>query len=309
VVVERAVLKTVVLSLTLGITIVGAETPASAQADLVNQARRLDLEGKQEAAIALYRQALARAPRSFEAHYGIGRALDLIDRYDEARQHFATAIELAPEGVKDQALRMMGVSYTFTGNHHEAARYFQQVFDRRSRAANFAGAAEVANELGRVYLELGNPADAYTWYQAGYEADARQSNRPGSEVDLAEFRWAHAQSRIAARRGDRREALRQAAIVKRLLDKGTNRDQQIQYPYLLGYVHFVLHEFDAAVEQLQQSDQQDPFILVLLAESYERLGRVADARAHYGQALRSTSHAVNNAFARRIARQQLASAR
>ena len=65
----------------------------------------------------------------------------------------------------------------------------------------------------------------------------------------------------------------------------------------------------AAVEQLQPSDQQDPFILVLLAESYERLGRVADARAHYGQALRSTSHAVNNAFARRIARQQLVSAR
>jgi tetratricopeptide (TPR) repeat protein len=301
------VLKTAVLSLTLGITIAGAK--ASAQADLVNQARRLDLEGKQEAAIALYRQALARAPGSFDAHYGIGRALDLIDRYDEAQQHFAKAIELAPEGVKDQALRMMGVSYTFTGNQHEAAKYFQQVFDRRLRAANFAGAAEVANELGRVYLELGNPADAYTWYGAGYETDARQSNRPAAEVALTEFRWAHAQSRIAARRGDRREALRQAAIVKMLLDRGTNRDQQIQYPYLLGYVHFVLQDFNVAVEQLRQADQQDPFILVLLAESYERLGRVADARAYYGKALRSTSHAVNNAFARRIALRKLASAR
>ena len=94
-----------------------------------------------------------------------------------------------------------------------------------------------------------------------------------------------------------------------LLERGTNQDQQIQYPYLLGYVHFALQEFRVAVDQLQQSDQQDPFILVLLAQSYERLGRLADAREHYQKALKSTSHAVNNAFARRIALRKLASAR
>src|SRR5262245_37843172 len=146
-------------------SVVGAPL-AFGQTDLVNQARRLDLEGKQEAAITLYRQALARTPDSFEAHYGIARALDFVDRYDEARQHFAKAIELAPEGVKDQALRMMGVSYTFTGSQDEAAKYFREVFDRRSKAANYAGAAEVANELGRVYLELGHPSQAYRWYRA-----------------------------------------------------------------------------------------------------------------------------------------------
>jgi tetratricopeptide (TPR) repeat protein len=285
----------------LSITGVVGATPAFAQSDLVNQARRLDLEGKQEAAIALYRQALTRAPDSFEAHYGIARALDLVDRYDEARQHFAKAIGLAPEGVKDQALRMMAISYTFTGNQNEAAKYFRQVFDRRSQTGNYAGAAEVANELGRVYLELGNPTEAYRWYRAGYEADARQTNRPTSEIALSEFRWAHAQSRIAARRGDRREALRQAATAKMLLEKGSNRDQQIQYPYLLGYVHLALKEFKAAIEQLSQADQQDPFILVLLGESYDRLGNAATAREYYEKALKSTSHAVNNAFARRIA--------
>src|SRR5262249_11070080 len=100
------------------------------QDDLINQARRLDLAGKQEEAVALYRQALDRTPGSFDAHYGIARALDLIGRYGEAREHFAKAIELASEDVKDQALRMMGVSYTFTGDVEEAARYFKVVFDR-----------------------------------------------------------------------------------------------------------------------------------------------------------------------------------
>ena len=117
-------------AIALAAAVIGAASRVSAQADLVNQARRLDLEGKQDAAIALYRRALDRAPDSFDAHYGIARALDLIGSYEEARRHFARAIELASEGVKDQALRMMGVSYAFTGNAAEAATYFRQ--DRKS---------------------------------------------------------------------------------------------------------------------------------------------------------------------------------
>src|SRR5262245_44126764 len=84
--------------LAFGAIVLALETHGSAQADLLNQARRLDLEGKQEAAITLYQQALDRAPNSFDAHYGIARALDLVDRYDEARLHFSKAIDLAPEG-------------------------------------------------------------------------------------------------------------------------------------------------------------------------------------------------------------------
>lgn len=37
------------------------------------------------------------AIESFDAHYGIGRALDLAGQYDEGRRHFARAIELAPQ--------------------------------------------------------------------------------------------------------------------------------------------------------------------------------------------------------------------
>ena len=289
--------------------VLGAPTRAPAQDDVVNQARRLDLEGKQDAAIALYRQALARTPDSFDAQYGIARALDLAGSYDEARRHFARAIELAPEGAKDQALRMMGVSYAFVSNVSEAARYFRQVFDRRLAAGNVAGAAEVANELGRVYLELGDPDDALTWYRSGDEAVARQPNRPASEIDLAAMRWAHAQARVAARKGNAREARRQQAVVKSLLDKGTNPDQQIQYPYLVGYIDFYLKDYAGAIAQLQKADQEDPFILMLLAEAYEKSGKAATARDYYRKVLASTSHAVNNAFARPIARQKMGSTR
>jgi len=286
-----------------------APARAGGQDDLINQARRLDLAGKQDAAIAIYEQALQKAPNSFDAHYGIARALDLAGRYEEARQHFSKAIDLSPEETKDQALRMMGVSYAFVGDADAAAEYFQQVFDRRIASSNFAGAAEVANELGRVFLELRDPESALTWYHTAYDAAARQADRPPADVDLAALRWAHAQARIAAREGNGVEARRQETAVKALLDKGTNPDQQIQYEYLLGYNAFYLKDYPRAIQALQKADQEDPFILILLAQASEQTGQSQRAREYYQKAFASASHAVNNAFARPLARRKLATAR
>jgi tetratricopeptide (TPR) repeat protein len=282
-----------------------ADTVAVAQPNLVREARRLDQQGKEADAIALFQRALDADPGSFDAHYGIARSLDLVDRYDEARQHFKRALELAPEAQREQTLRMLGISYAFTGAVNEAASYFQQVFDRRLAVNNFAGAAEEANELGRVYLESGNPDQAFKWYRSGYDAETRRSGRSAVEVDLTDFRWAHAQGRIAARRGLRAEALKHIAAVKSLLDKGHINDEAIQLPYLVGYVDFYLKDYTAALDQLKHADQGDPFILVLQGQAYERTGNASAARASYQKALASTSHAVNNAFARRIIRQRL----
>jgi tetratricopeptide (TPR) repeat protein len=290
-----------VIAIGVWMAVFGASTGVLGQPDLINQAHRLDLAGKPDAAIALYRQALERDPDSFDAQYGIARALDLTGHFEEARRHFQKAIDLAPEGVKDQALRMMAVSYVFTADIREAARYFRQVFERQIASGNFVSAAEVANELGRVYLEFGDLDSASRWYRTGYTTAARQPIRSASEIDLADLRWAHARARIAARKGDAPEALRQEAAVKELLDKGTNPDQLIQHPYLLGYVHFYLKQYGGAVEELQKADASDPFILVLLGEAYEKLGNQVGARESYRKALASTSHAINNALARRIA--------
>ena len=276
-----------------------------AQDDLVAQARRLDLAGKQAAAVALYRQALERTPDSFDAHYGIARALDLAGDYDDARAHFTRAVALAPDSQKEQAIRMLGIAWTFVGNAEEASRAFQQVYDRRLAAGSFESAAEEADEIGRVWLEFGDPDKAETWYRTGHEVASREVNRPAWQADLADIRWAHAQARIAARRGRAVEARQQEALVKKLLAKGGNKDQQLQYPYLLGYVNLHLKHYEAAAVDLRGADQTDPFVLLLEARTAEKLGQMAAALGFYHQILQSTSHAVNAAFARPVARMAL----
>jgi tetratricopeptide (TPR) repeat protein len=283
------------------------EPPATAPpiADLVSQANRLGVDGKEDEAIALFEQVLARDPRSYGAHYGIGRALDLVGRYDEARAHFTQAIAFAPETDKDQATRMLGIAWTFAGDTTQAATQLRMVFERRLAERSFAGAAEVANELGRVYLEAGDVDRADEWYRTGHDTATREDGLPAWRTDLTDMRWAHAQARIAARRGQARTARQYAATVKKLLDKGGNDDQAIQYPYLLGYVEFYLGHYQPALDALVKADQKDPFILFLAGEASAKLGRHDQAREYYRKVLESTSHAVNNAFARPAAQQRL----
>src|SRR5438034_10285967 len=74
-----------------------ATTASSDPLELVKQARKLNSEGKQDAALALYRDALERSPDLFDAHLGAGIVLDLQGHYPEARKHFPRATELAAD--------------------------------------------------------------------------------------------------------------------------------------------------------------------------------------------------------------------
>ena len=297
--------RNVVASVAVAASTLLAASPLAAQNDAA-RAFRLDNNGQHDEAIALYRQVLARDARSYDAHYGIARALDLKGNYTEAREHFAKAIELAPdEGSRDQALRMMGVSWTFVGDAKQAVPFFKRVFDRRLKAGDVPGAAEEANEIGRVLLELGDVNGGQQWYRTGFETAGKDPKPSAKDRDLAALRWAHAQARIAIRRGDRVEAQKQTAVVKSLLDKGTNPDQRVQYPHLTGYVAFYEKDYKRAVTELQQADQEDPFILMLTAEAYEQLGDRPRALDYYRKVLSSNSHAITNAFARPVARRKL----
>jgi tetratricopeptide (TPR) repeat protein len=282
----------------------GAAAPSPAA--LVEQARKLDLAGQHDAAIDRYQQALAIDPNSFSAHYGIGRALDLAGRYDEGRAHLIRSVALASASEQDQAQRMVGVAWVFVGEVDDAEQAFRQVFERQVAAGNFGAAADVANEIGRVCLEFGDLPEAESWYRTGHDTAAREIGRAPAVVDLADMRWAHAQARIAARRGQAAAAHRFSAEVKRLLDKGGNDEQRVQYPYLLGYVAFYLGRYRDALTSLAAADQQDPFILLLTAEAHEKLGEAEAARDAYRRVLASSSHAVNNAFARPVAMRKLA---
>jgi tetratricopeptide (TPR) repeat protein len=282
------------------------QTPAPAALDLVKQGEKLNSEGKQDDALALYRQALEMSPNLYEAHLGSGIALDLKGNYAEAREHLTKAIELAPANAKQQALRTMAFSYAFEGNASEAAKFEQQVFDARNSAPDYIGAAEIANELARIYLESGDTANAYRWYETGYKTAQHKPDLTDADKNLWLFRWENAQARVAARRGKPAEAVQHVAAAKNVLENAHNPDQARFFPYLAGYVAFYVGDYKHAIDNLLQADQRDPLNLALIGESYEKSGDRSQAMEYYRKVLASNVHNPTNAFARPLAKKKLA---
>jgi tetratricopeptide (TPR) repeat protein len=236
-----------------------------------------------------------------------GVALDLDGHYAEARAKLSQAIDKAPtDSAKAPARRSLAISYAFTCDTREASRYEHQVIDPRTGAKDYNGAADVSNELARMLLECGDLSDALTTYRSGHELALKQANLTDSAKDLWDFRWEHAQARIAARRGHAGDARTHVAAARAILDKGTNPDQKRFFPYLTGYVALYTGDYKTAIADLGTADQRDPFILCLLAIAYERSGDAASATPYYRKILESKQHSPGMAFARPMARRKLA---
>jgi Flp pilus assembly protein TadD len=299
-------LATFVVVTCLGQSARAQAAPLSDVQALVKQGQKLNNEGKQDEALKLYKQALEKSPNSYEAHLESGIALDLKGDYAAAREHLKKAMDVAPENQKNRAMRVMAFSYAFESNAGEAEKYEKPVFDALTAKADFEAAAGVANELARIKLESGDIDGAEKWYKIGYDTAMRKADMNDANKNLWKFRWAHALARIAARRGQRDEAQKQVVAAKAALEKANNPDQAQFFPYLTGYVAFYGGDYKTAITELRKASQEDPFILMLLAQSYEKAGDAARAKEYYVKVMGNNGHGPTNAFARPVARKKLA---
>lgn len=300
--------------LTFALLLVSFAVPACAQApgqdqqqpEFVRQARQLLREGKLEGALAVYQQELKTSPDSAAANIGAGSVLDLMGRGEEARKYFSKAMEAAktPEA-KASAARAMAMSWAFEANCGKTLESEKQGFDFAAEKKDFFRQGEIANEAARVCLDSGDLDAAYKWYKTGHDTGLMEPNIAPARRDLWEFRWEHAQARIAARRGDKAEAQKHVAAAKAILDKGTNPEQKQFFPYLKGYVELYTGDYKSALEDLQQANQDDAFIQALIAQTYEKLGDKTKAVEYYGKAAKATSHNPPAAYAVPLSRKKL----
>jgi tetratricopeptide (TPR) repeat protein len=294
------------------LVVAGLSIPAtlSAQdpAEQLKVANRLEFDdGKRPEAAAIYREVLAKSPANFEAHLGLGRILTVDGKIAEGRQHLEKALAAASDTQRNPALSALAISYVFEGNGAAAAKLYQQVFDNQLKANAMSPAANAANALGRTLLETGDLDGAEKWYRTGYETASKIQNAPPEEADIWEMRWRHAQSRIAARRKQFDVARGHLAAVEALVAKGTLPDgQQAFAPQLAGYVAFYQGNYDEAIAALGKADQDDPFVLGLLAQAHEQKKEIGKAKELYARVLALPGFSLQMALARPLAARRLA---
>jgi len=286
-----------------------AQAPAQRQQpEFIKQGQQLMHEGKLEEALALYRKTLESSPDSLPANIAAGDILDLMGKGEEARKYFQKVIDVAekPEQ-KVSANRAMAMSYAFEGSCRKTVEYEQKVFDYYVEKQDFVQQGEIADEAARICIDSGDFDTALHWYQVGHDTGLKEPDIKPARVDLWNFRWEHAQARIAARRGNIAAAQDHVAAAKTILDKGTNPDQAQFYPYLRGYVAFYGQDYKAALEELLKANQNDPFIQCLLGQTYEKLGEKDKAVESYRKAAAAIGHNPPAAYAVPLSKKRLAS--
>jgi tetratricopeptide (TPR) repeat protein len=284
-----------------------AQAPAQQQPpEFVKQGQQLIREGKPDEALALYRRTLQTSPDSVPANLAAGSVLDVMGKGEEARKYFTKAIDVAdtPEH-KAGARRAMAMSYAFEGNCAKTVEYEQQVFDFYGSAKNSFQQGEIADEAARVCLDSGDLDSASKWYQIGHDTGLKEPGIKPARQDLWNFRWEHAQARIAARRGDQVESQKHVATAKAILNKGAIPEQMQFFPYLKGYVAFYAGDYKAALEGLNQANQNDPFIQCMIGQTYEKLGDQQKALEYYRKALIASAHNPAAAYAVPFAKKKL----
>jgi tetratricopeptide (TPR) repeat protein len=294
-----------------------AQFPGGPQPEGLRQAQQLMRDGKMDEALAAVRAQLAAAPDSPQVASAAGSLLDLMGRGTEARQSFQKAIDLASTpAAKANAERAMAMSFAFDGDCKNTAKYEQMVFDYwvTQTSADPHNAwyqqGEMADEAARVCIDSGDLDTAYKYYKMGYQAGIREPEIAAGRRLLWEFRWEHAQARIAARRGNQAEAQKHAAAGQAALEKINAADaglasQQKQFlPYLTGYVAFYSGDYKTALADFQQAGN-DPFIQCMIGETYEKLGDKEKAMEAYRRAAATTAHNPPAAYARPFARKKV----
>jgi len=273
------------------------------QPEFIQQGNQLARDGKLQEALDLYQKHLSVPADTFAANIASGNTLDLMGKGDEARKYFAKALEIAstPQ-LTAQANRATAMSYAFEGNCKKSVEYQQKVFEYQRQQKDFFAQGEVANEVARVCIDSGDLDASYQWYKTGHDVGLQEPNIKPDRVDLWNFRWEHAQARIAARKGNKAEAEKHVAAAKAILDKGTNPNQVPFLPYLTGYVAFYMGDAKTALAELQKANQNDPFIQTLIGETYEKLGDKAKAMEFFKKGSMTTAHNPAGAYAKRVTR-------
>lgn len=258
--------------------------------------------------MALARQAVTASPKSYQANNTMGAMLDFAGHYKEAREYFQKAADVAPTpDNKNRALRAIAISFGFEADCPNATKYEQPLYQQYLDARDFYNAGEVANELARLCLDAGQIDVAERWYKTGTEAGLQEPGIKPERQDLWHYRLEHALARIAARRGRKAEAQTHVVAAKEILDRGNMPAQQKEYfPYLAGYVALFTGDYQTALTQLQQGNQNDAYVLGLIAQTYEKLGQTDKAMEYYRKVMTSTTHNPTTAGSRPLARKKLA---
>jgi tetratricopeptide (TPR) repeat protein len=261
--------------------------------------------GRFDESIAQYRKALAIDPHFSNSHYGIASNLMFQGKHHQA---IAEAQKLTSAAQNDADRRLAYftrmVVYVDQGKNDLAQKEMERQYALDSKTNDPAQMAGDAQTIGLILLAAGKPDEAAKRFQQARDLQVN-SSLPQEAKDDAALGYHYDLARVALAKQDLTKAKSEASEYLKGAEVKKNDFRIRQGHELAGTVALAEKNYDEAIKQLKQANQQDPYVLFLLAQAYQGKGDTAKATETFKQAAESyTLPTLNYALIRAKAKQQ-----
>jgi tetratricopeptide (TPR) repeat protein len=255
--------------------------------------------GRFDESMAMYRKALATDSHFGNSHVGIACNLMFQGKHQAARAELWKLYEGARnDGDRRLALFSSAVTYADEGKMDQALVELQKEFAVAEKISDSAAMAADLIAMGDIALEAGKPEAARGHYVRSLEMQVRSGSSPEVKEN-AKLNHHYNLGRVALAAGDLSGAKEHA---KTYLEGATakNNGGEIKLAHeLAGAIALREKQYDKALDELGQGNQQNPYTLYRLGLAYQGKGDQAKASEFFKQAAeQNTLPALNYAFVR-----------
>ncbi len=260
--------------------------------------------GRFDESITNYRKALTIDPTFFNANLGIATDLDLQGKGKEARRELDTMLQPAKDdGQRRAGLFAKTVSYVHEGDLKAAQSELEKQYALGEKIGDALAMSGDLVLMGNLALEAGDAIAAETRYRRALEVvEASTSVAVVNKENLRRLQ-PFRDGRVALARNDLKAAKAQsAAFSSKVAGTGSVFQKKLAHE-LAGQVALAAKNYDAAIAELSQANQVDPYNVYRLSLAYAGKGDAAKAKEVAKQADNDNSLSnLNHAFVRRLLR-------
>jgi tetratricopeptide (TPR) repeat protein len=263
--------------------------------------------GRFDEAITQYNKALAIEPNFINSHFGIAAALTYKGNASEAQAELQKMTQKArTDGERRTALFGQMVVALDSGKFDQAlAEVAKQsaVAEKSNDAAGMTGDLQLK---GNILLEMGKYDDARKAFEQALKTTTDSGLSQAVKDNAARFQHYNL-ARVAIAKKDLATAKTETETFRTAVEAAKNANLLKQAHELAGRIALEEKNYDAAIAELGQANQQNPDVLYLLGWAYQSKGDAAKAKDSYRRAAKFNSlPQLNYALVRRKAEKALA---
>lgn len=263
--------------------------------------------GDYQSSIELYEKALQVNPNFGASHVGIATDYNLMGEHEKAREELQKYYAIARnDGERRQALFAMAVSYVDQGDKGKALEQLNQMYSIAEKANDAPAMAGDLGNMGNILYEMGKYDEAAAKYEKAMQT-MLNSGLEQEVIENAKRLNLYNAGKVALAKGDLKLAKEKSQELLMAATEVNNTFQLWLAHELMGMIALSEKNWDKAIEELNQANQQNPYTFYRLAKAYEGKGDHDKAMEYYGKAANdNTLNSMNYAFIRSKAHEMLA---